>query len=226
MLEIITDYAVPAGVFSLMLIVGTEIVVGDFKRVAAYPGTVLLGVAGQLVVLPPLVLLIAKAASIGPSITAWLLLLSLCPGGAISNYYCYLARCNVPLAATITAIGTVCSLVSIPLWIAFASGSLNLGANIADVPALRIMSQLVIFMIAPMAIGITLFEGISGYDPQAGAAAAAAVPWACHGDSGFGNMDRPRGPRSACRRHRDRRIAVHLRRDASRPPAGIRHDAL
>src|SRR5689334_12102756 len=104
MLQFVTDYAVPSGVFALMLIVGTEVVAGDFKRLVAYPKAVLLGVAGQLLILPPLVLVIAKVTSISPSVTTWLLLLSLCPGGAISNYYCYLARCNVPLSATITAI--------------------------------------------------------------------------------------------------------------------------
>lgn len=31
------------------------------------------------------------------------MLIALCPGGPISNNYCYLARCNVSLSATITA---------------------------------------------------------------------------------------------------------------------------
>jgi bile acid:Na+ symporter, BASS family len=43
-----------------------------------------------------------------------ILLIALCSGGPISNNYCYLARCNVSLSATITAVGTVLCLVSIP----------------------------------------------------------------------------------------------------------------
>ena len=118
MRELVIDYGVPVSLFVLMTIVGTELVLEDLKRVARHPRAVLLGVAGQLIVLPPLVLLIAALTGLGPFLTTSLLLLSLCPGGAISNYYSYLARCNVSLAATITALGTLCSLVSIPLWLA------------------------------------------------------------------------------------------------------------
>lgn len=154
MLEFITGFGVPAGVFVLMLIAGTEVHAADFQRVAQHPRAVLLGAVGQLAVLPALGLLIGATVSLEPSVAAGLLMLSLCPGGAISNYYTYLARCSVPLSATITAVGTICSIASIPLWLGFLSGVPALNLELLEVPASRILAQLAAFMILPMAFGM------------------------------------------------------------------------
>jgi BASS family bile acid:Na+ symporter len=153
MRELVIDFGVPVGLFVLMTIVGTELTLADLKRVTQHPRAVLLGVAGQLAVLPPFVLLIAAVAGPGPFLTTSLLLLSLCPGGAISNTYSYLARCNVSLAAAITAAGTLCSLVSIPVWLAIVARWTPLTQEIVTVPTLRILSQLVLLMVFPLALG-------------------------------------------------------------------------
>jgi BASS family bile acid:Na+ symporter len=152
--ELVIDYGVPVSIFALMMIVGTELRLDDLKRAALQPRAVLLGVGGQLVVLPPLVLLIAATAGLDPFMATSLLLLSLCPGGAISNTYSYLARCNVSLAATITAIGTLCSLVSIPLWLAIAQRWIPLSPVLVSVPTSTILAQLGFFMVLPMALGL------------------------------------------------------------------------
>jgi BASS family bile acid:Na+ symporter len=156
MLELVVDYGIPFCLFVLMTIVGTELVLTDMKRVAQHPRAVLLGVAGQLIVLPPLVLLIAALTGLGPFLTTSLLLLSLCPGGAISNYYSYLARCNVSLAATITALGTICSLVSIPIWLAIIGRWTALQSQIVTVPTSTILLQLVLFMVLPLCLGASV----------------------------------------------------------------------
>jgi BASS family bile acid:Na+ symporter len=153
MREFVIDYGVPVSLFVLMTIVGTELVLDDLKRVAQHPRAALLGVAGQLVVLPPLVLLIAALAGLGPFLTTSLLLLSLCPGGGISNYYSYLARCNVSLAATITAIGTLCSLVSIPAWLAIVARWTPLSHEFVAVPIVTILSQLLLLIVLPLGLG-------------------------------------------------------------------------
>src|SRR5882672_3293755 len=106
MLAFITDYAVPAGLFVLMLIVGTDLRVADFRRTFQYPIIVLAAVCGQLLLLPLLALLIVATTKLQASLATAIIVLALCPGGAISNYYCYLARSNVALSATITAVTT------------------------------------------------------------------------------------------------------------------------
>jgi BASS family bile acid:Na+ symporter len=155
MRELVIDYGVPVSIFALMMIVGSELRLDDLKRAALQPRAVLLGVGGQLVFLPPLVLLIAATAGLDPFMATSLLLLSLCPGGAISNTYSYLARCNVSLSATITAIGTLCSLVSIPIWLAIVPGWIPRDTVLVVVPTSTILAQLVFFMVLPMGLGST-----------------------------------------------------------------------
>jgi BASS family bile acid:Na+ symporter len=153
MRELVIDYGVPLGLFALMTIVGTELTLNDLKRAVTQPRAVALGIANQLLVLPPLVLLIAGLTGLTPFLTASLLLLSLCPGGAISNTYSYLARGNVSLAAAITTAGTLCALISIPVWLAVVARWTPLGHEIVSVPTLRILLQLLLLMVLPLALG-------------------------------------------------------------------------
>jgi BASS family bile acid:Na+ symporter len=153
MRELVIDYGVPLSLFLLMTIVGTELTFGDLKRVAQHPRAVLLAVMAQLFALPPLVLLVATVVQPGAFLTISLLLLALCPGGAISNSYCYLAHCNVSLAAAITTVGTLCSLISIPLWLAIVAHWTPLSGAIVTVPTLQILAQLLLLIMLPLAIG-------------------------------------------------------------------------
>lgn len=152
----VIDIGVPFSLFVLMTIVGTELLLDDLKRAATHPRALMLAVAGQLIVLPPLVLAIAALAGLGPFLTTALLLLSLCPGGAISNTYSYLARCNVSLAAAITTVGTLCSLVSIPLWLGIAVRWTATGQGLVTVPATTILGQLLLLMVLPLCLGFAL----------------------------------------------------------------------
>jgi BASS family bile acid:Na+ symporter len=156
MLKLVTDLGIPAGIFVLMLIAGTEMAIADFVRLAQHPRPVLIGALGQLVVLPPLSFLAAAASSASPFVSTAILLIALCPGGPISNNYCYLARCNVSLSATITAIGTLLCLVSIPFWLKIMSGSSAFDPALLYLSAAKIIAQLMALMILPMAIGMNL----------------------------------------------------------------------
>lgn len=156
MFRLLVDYGVPANVFLLMLIAGTEIGKADFTNLRRQPLAVLLGSAGQLLLLPPLALLILATTSPLPSIAVGILLLALSPGGGISNYYCYLASCNVLLSATITAASTVLSLFTIPLWLSVLPALPIVGHQLPAVPVTVIMMQLLVLMIVPLTIGLVL----------------------------------------------------------------------
>jgi len=158
MLNIIIDYGVPVSLFALMLIVGSGVRTSDFARVVRYPRAVALGAVGPLALLPPLAFVIVTIAKPPATLTTALLLLAVCPGGGISNYYCYLARCNISLSATITVIGTVCSIVTIPLWLGLLSGGSSTSQVLPEVPVVRIILQLLAFMALPMIIGMILLR--------------------------------------------------------------------
>jgi predicted Na+-dependent transporter len=64
MLKNVVDLGIPAGIFVLMLIAGTEMAVRDFVLLVKHPKPVLIGAFGQLVVLPPLSFLVAAASAV------------------------------------------------------------------------------------------------------------------------------------------------------------------
>jgi hypothetical protein len=109
MLQFLIDYAVPVTIFVSMLIPGAEIRAADLPNVVTATRTLVLGSADQLLVLPFVALLTQILAQPSQLVTTSLLLLALCQGGGISKYYSYVARCNVPVSATIPALSTILS---------------------------------------------------------------------------------------------------------------------
>lgn len=156
MLAFLSTVAVPTLAFILMLIVGLDLEIADFRRVLRYPRTVIVAVLGQVLLLPVLALTVVAAFQPNQAISMGMLLLAVSPGGAISNYYASLARQNVALSVTLTAISTVLSLLSIPLWaIVYAT----LAAPISStpfVPVSTIILQLAAFVILPIMLGMRL----------------------------------------------------------------------
>jgi BASS family bile acid:Na+ symporter len=159
MLQLLVDYGVPINLFVLMLVAGTEITSADFAVLRQKPIAVLLGSAGQLIILPMIGLLILTVLSPSPAIAAGIMLLTLCPGGGISNYYCYFARLDVLLSAAVTALSTMLSLVTIPLWLRTLP-TLPVATNdLPAVPVGTIIGQLLIFMVLPLGLGMGLRHG-------------------------------------------------------------------
>ncbi|CCB64954.1 MULTISPECIES: bile acid:sodium symporter family protein [unclassified Hyphomicrobium] len=156
MLPLLTDFGVPTAIAFLMLVAGTEIMAVDITTAVRHPRALLLGAIGQLAFLPPMALLISAAYSSIPAISFGMLSLALSPGGGISNLYCYLARRNVSLSASITAFGTVLSLITIPVWMKVLQTFVGTSAGIRAVPMSTILLQLFALMILPMAGGMLL----------------------------------------------------------------------
>lgn len=173
MLQFLVDHGVPACLFLLMLVAGTDISRDDFQSLSQNTRAVLLGSAGQLLALPPIALAIVVAASPPPAVAAGLMLLSLSPNGGISNSYCYLARCNVLLSATVTAVGTALCLLTIPVWLKLIPDAREFNLHLLDVPSQTAVTQLLVLMIVPMGIGVLLRHAY----PQKTARAAKPLRW-------------------------------------------------
>ncbi|RTL54012.1 MAG: hypothetical protein EKK40_05630 [Bradyrhizobiaceae bacterium] len=156
MLNLLVDYAIPGCLFLLMLIVGTEMTASDLTHVFRNGRAVIAGSAGQLALLPLVALLVQAAIRPSAPVAVGILLLSLCPNGGISNYYCYLARCNVFLSAAITAVGTFVSLLTIPFWLLILPALPGSMAVLPHVPVKAVLVQLVMLMVLPMLSGALL----------------------------------------------------------------------
>ena len=152
----ISELLVPGALFFLMLVVGSELRATDFERLVRRPRTVLAGTLIQPLALPLLAGLLVLAYGPAPHLAAGLLLVACCPGGAISNSYVLIARVNPALSVTLTAIGSMLSVFTLPILITW-SFRLFLGGMIEVEPqVLPMIGQLVLLLLLPIALGMAV----------------------------------------------------------------------
>lgn len=96
----------------------------NFKKVFLYPKAVLVGLGSQYLLLPAFTFLAVWLLQdyITPSVAFGMLLVASCPGGNVSNFISSVAKANVELSVSMTAIGTVLAIIFTPLNFAFWGG--------------------------------------------------------------------------------------------------------
>jgi BASS family bile acid:Na+ symporter len=167
-LDPLVDLAVPALVWLLMLTVGLELTPGDLRRVVVYPKAVLVATLGQLLLLPAIAVALIWALRPEPTVAAGMILLAASPGGALSNVYTYLARANLALSVTLTALSTLLALISMPLLTAAGIALFLDRQDAIPVPFARMVGQLVLLMVLPLSLGMALRHGWPGLVHHAG----------------------------------------------------------
>jgi BASS family bile acid:Na+ symporter len=85
----------------------------DFKRVYLFPKAVIIGLFCQMFVLPIICFLIIKAMGIPQVLAVGLMLLAAAPGGPSANLYSHIAKGDVALNVTLTALNSLFSVFSI-----------------------------------------------------------------------------------------------------------------
>jgi BASS family bile acid:Na+ symporter len=111
----LTTGLLPIALGVIMLGLGLGLKIADFKRVVVFPKAVLVGLACQMLVLPVVCFLIARGFGLEPPLAVGLMLLAASPGGATANIYSHLAKGDVALNITLTAVNSVLSLFTLPL---------------------------------------------------------------------------------------------------------------
>lgn len=163
MIQALISYSVPTIVFLLMIVAGTEVVISDFGSLKERLYLVLAGATAQLILIPMLAILIFKYLPPTGTIAAGAMLLAVSPGGGISNYYCYLGRCNVALSSAITATGTLLSLLTIPTWLYVVPTLPGISLELPEALIITILGQLFLLVVLPLGVGIHFRRACPGW---------------------------------------------------------------
>ena len=153
-MQILVELFIPLLIFIMMLVVGLELTLDDFRRVQHFPRIVLVGVVGQVLLLPTIAIAVIWALEPTPVVIAGIILVAACPGGAISNYYVYMARANIALSVTLTAVSTVIGFVTLPLVVTAGFWLLLKKGESIDVPVGLMIGQLVLLLLLPTVAGM------------------------------------------------------------------------
>lgn len=99
----------------IMFGVALDIKIDNFRSIINYPKSAILGFGSQFILLPALTFLLVLILNPPPSIAMGMILISACPGGNISNFISSLAKANVALSVSLTAIATLSATLLTPL---------------------------------------------------------------------------------------------------------------
>lgn len=104
----------------IMLGLGLNLTINDFKRVIIYPKAVFIGLFCQMILLPIICFGIVILFKLPPEFGVGLMLLSASPGGATANLYSHLSEGDVALNISLTAVNSVLTLFTLPFIVNFS----------------------------------------------------------------------------------------------------------
>ncbi len=144
----------------VMFAMGLTLSMDDFRRVMRSPKVIGLGLILQFGLMPLIAFVIAIALNLSPALMAGLILVGACPGGTASNVICYLARGDVALSITLTAISTLLAVFLTPVltW-------LYIGQEV-PVPIIEMMLTVLKIIILPVTLGIIVNRYFGQYLTQ------------------------------------------------------------
>ena len=136
-----------------MFQLGIELDRQAFAGVARCPAAVVAGLLGQLVLLPLIAFGVGLAFRLPSVYFLGLLLIACCPGGSSSNVFSMLAKGDVALSVTLTALSSLITLFTIPLVMGFAARFVAVHAGAAiELPVGKLLQNIVLLFL-PMLCG-------------------------------------------------------------------------
>ncbi len=128
----------------LMFDLGLTLRVADFGMLRRAPLPVLLGLIGQIVMLPLIAWALIILFHLPDHLALGLMLIACCPGGSSSNVFSALAGGDVALSVSLTAFSSIITLFTIPLLL----------GGMVELPLFNLVMQNVVLVLVPVGIGM------------------------------------------------------------------------
>jgi len=129
-LEILKEVAglmATLGLSGLMFTIGLTLTVADFTRIIRYPLAVSVGLIGQIILLPLVAFCVAILFQLSPALALGLMIIAACPGGPTSNAFSMMAKGDLALSVTLTAISSVIAFITVPTIVNLSIGYFGYG---------------------------------------------------------------------------------------------------
>ena len=161
---IITQIFLPISLAIIMFGMGLTLVVADFGRLFTYPKAVIVGLCNQLIFLPLIGFSIILLFDLSSSMAIGIMILALCPGGPTSNLITQVARGNIGLSVTLTALASLITVFTIPIIlskaITYFTGETGV---VIELPIVQTMLQILIITVIPVSIGMVIRKKNEGF---------------------------------------------------------------
>jgi BASS family bile acid:Na+ symporter len=154
MFQTITQVALPIAIILIMIGVGLSLVPADFKRIFQQPKAFWVGAVCQMIFLPLIAIAVIALTGLEGELAIGLFILSLCPGGATSNVYSYLAKADVGLSVSLTAVIGMITPFTIPLLAVWAINFYGSEGEKFELSIISTWFKLMVVTVIPVLIGM------------------------------------------------------------------------
>ena len=139
----------------LMFLLGTDLNKKSFTDVARNPRAVIIGMIGQLILLTLIAFSLAYILNLPPVYFMGIVLIACCPGGSSSNVFSMLAKGDVALSVTLTAISSIVTLFTIPVIMEFVARFVSEQSGVeVNLPFGKLIVQNIVLLFVPLFLGI------------------------------------------------------------------------
>ena len=139
----------------LMFDLGLVLRPSDFALIAARPRPVLVGLFGQIVLLPLVAWGVGNVFHLAPLFLIGIMLVACSPGGSSSNVFSMLAGGDVALSVTLTAFSSILTLFTLPIIMAWVTQGVGQSVDI-HLPVANLLVQNLVLMALPIAVGLAI----------------------------------------------------------------------
>lgn len=140
----------------VMFGMGTQMKLKDFAGVALAGKGVVIGLVCQFTIMPLVGFTLTRIFAFESEIAAGVILIGSCSSGLASNVMVYLARANLPLSVTLTAIATLLAPLLTPLWMKL------LASTYIRISFLEMCIQIIQIVIVPIGAAM-LFDALKNF---------------------------------------------------------------
>jgi len=128
----------------VMFGMGTQMSIEDFTGIRKSGRGVLIGLLGHFTIMPIMGFLIAKTFGFEPEIAAGIILIGSCSSGLASNVMTYIAKGNLVLSVTVTAMSTLTAPIMTPFLMKIFAGTM------VEVHFFDMMMEIVKIVLVPL----------------------------------------------------------------------------
>lgn len=150
----LTTVGLPLALAVIMLGLGLDLTLEDFRRVTRHPRAVLVALVCQLLVLPAFCFGLVLALDLPPLLAVGMMLLASSPGGTTANLFSHLFHGDVALNITLTAINSVVAFLTLPLITGLAISYFDLSGEVS-LPLGEVASVFAIILV-PVLVGMAV----------------------------------------------------------------------
>lgn len=132
----------------VMFGMGIQMKVQDFTRIGASGKGVAIGLATQFTIMPLVGFLLTQVFDFEPEIAAGVILIGSCSSGLASNVMAYIAKANLVLSVTVTALTTIVAPIMTPFMMKVYAGTM------VEVSFMEMAMEIIKIMIVPIGAGL------------------------------------------------------------------------